>query len=729
MVTTIKRCVGLGLGIILLSVTTMAQEKRFTMEDVAPGGSSYPQFMIASLRQMQWNGDHYMYAKGTEMMEALPGKAEQVAFSLQTLNEALTAAGLEELKSLPLLTRLESEESLFAFTVKGHRLHYNYKENRIVNDIKLESQWQHFDYSEGSGYLAFTEKNNLYVVSSDNQVTAVTQEADGGIVCGQSVHQNEFGIKKGTYWSPKGNLLAFYRMDETMVSTYPLVKTDSRVAEYQPIHYPMAGMDSHHVTVGVYSLSTGKTVWLQTGLPKEKYLTNIAWSPDEKSIYIAELNRDQNHLSMVRYSAETGEREALLFEEKSDKYVEPSQPIRFIPGKEDQFIWQSDRDGFNHLYLYDTTGKLIRQLTSGRWVVQRMLGFDPKGEHLYITGTAPHPLSSSDEGSSMEVYGWQVNLKSGKRSCFTHRKGVHNLLVSPSGKYAIDQYSAPDVPNEIDIVRVKDGKETVSLLKADHPYHGYAMPEVVGGTLKAADEVTDLHYRLIKPVDMDPTKKYPVIIYVYGGPHSQQVTGNYLYGGRPWEFLMAQKGYVMFILDNRGTSNRGRDFEQVIHRQLGTHEMADQMKGVDFLKSLPYVDGDRIGVYGWSYGGFMSTNLTLTYPDIFKVCVAGGPVIDWKLYEIMYGERYMDRPQDNPEGYEANNISLKAGNLKGKMLLIHGANDPVVVWQHSLTLMKACVDARTYPDYFVYPGHLHNVLGRDRVHLHEKITRYFDENL
>jgi dipeptidyl-peptidase-4 len=481
--------------------------------------------------------------------------------------------------------------------------------------------------------------------------------------------------------------------------------------------------------VGVYNLTTGQTVWLKTGEPKEKYLTNIAWSPDDKSIYIAELNRDQNEMNLVRYSAVTGEREALLFTEKSDKYVEPQNPIVFVPNQPDQYIWQSDRDGYNHLYLYNTSGELIRQLTSGKWVVLRMLGFDSKGNNLYITGTAPHPASSVAEGTSLETYAWQVNVKNGNRTCFTTKKGVHSVVISPDGQYAIDQYTAPDVVREISIVRTTDGKEQTHLLTAKDPYADYAMPEIVQGTIKAADGTTDIHYRLLKPVGLDETKKYPTVIYVYGGPHSQQVTGGWQYGTRGWEIYMAQKGYVVYVLDNRGTSNRGRDFEQVIHSNLGRNETADQMEGVKFLKSLPYVDTNRIGVHGWSYGGFMTTTMILTHPDVFKVGVAGGPVIDWKLYEIMYGERYMDHPDDNPEGYNASNVNLKAGNLKGKLLIIHGTMDPVVVMQHSMSFLKACIDARTYPDFFAYPGHPHNVMGRDRIHLHEKITRYFDDNL
>ena len=249
------------------------------------------------------------------------------------------------------------------------------------------------------------------------------------------------------------------------------------------------------------------------------------------------------------------------------------------------------------------------------------------------------------------------------------------------------------------------------------------------GTIKAEDGVTDLYYRLIKPVDFDPAKKYPTVVYVYGGPHAQVVNNTWLGGARGWEIYMASKGYVMFSVDNRGSENRGLNFEQVTFRQLGVTEAKDQIKGVEFLKSLSFVDANRIGVHGWSFGGFMTTNLMLRYPDVFKVGVAGGPVIDWSYYEVMYGERYMDTPESNPEGYKESNMRLKAGNLKGHLLVIHGGVDPTCVPQHTYSFMKACVEAGKYPDLFIYPGHEHGVVGKDRVHLSNKMTQYFDEFL
>ena len=611
------------------------------------------------------------------------------------------------------------DKQIMVFRQSNYIIYYDFGQKKIINLFYLDSKAMNLDFCPENGYAAYTVGNNLFINNKGdddeiiNPVLTDDSADEQGIVYGQAVHRNEFGITKGTFWSPKGTYLAFYRMDQSMVSDYPLVDISQRVALLDNIKYPMAGMISHKVTIGVYNIATGKTVYLRAGDPTDRYFTNIAWSPDESKIYVIELNRDQNHSQLVRYDAGSGERETVLLEETHPKYVEPMYPILFVKGNDKQFIYQSQRNGFNHLYLYDTDGKLVKQLTSGNWLVQNILGFDKDGKNLFFMST---------EKSPMESHLYKVNLKSGKRTLITSQAGMHDVLVSASGAYAIDKYSSANIPRVIDIVDTNKGKVMQNLLTAKNPFEEYAMPIIETGTIKAADGVTDLYYRLIKPSDFDSNKKYPAIIYVYGGPHAQMIHNNFNWDARGWDIYMAQKGYIMFTLDNRGSENRGLDFENVTFRHLGVEEGKDQVKGAEFLKSLSYVDGDRIGVHGWSFGGHMTTSLLLRYPELFKVGVAGGPVIDWKYYEIMYGERYMDTPQANPEGYEECNLNNLAKNLKGHLLIIHDDNDHTCVLQHTLSFMKACIEARTYPDLFIYPGHDHNVKGRDRVHLHEKIT-------
>lgn len=645
----------------------MAQ-KQLTLEDLMPGGKNYWRYVPDNLKGLKWESDVCVWKANN--------KDEEYRLNPKT----------GKIDTLAIVTPTNSEK-------------------KYKGDNK--------DFCEVSKHIAYTRKNNLYVDGLQ-----VTDEPEG-VVCGQVVHRNEFGIMKGTYWNPLGNLLAFYRMDESMVTDYPMVDISKRTAELRNNKYPMAGMTSHKVTIGVYDVASKKTVYLKAGDPTDRYFTNITWSPNGKSIYLIELNRDQNHSKLCRYNPTTGELEATLIEEISPKYVEPQHPITFLPWDETKFIYQSQKDGFNHLYLYDVNGKQIKQLTSGTWLVQKILGFNEAKKDIIISSTEISPLQSNP---------FRVNVKSGKRTLIGNKDGVHNTMLSNSGKYLIDHYSSPTVARSISVIDIYTGKET-NLLTAKEPFAKCNMPEITVSTIKAADGVTDLYYRLIKPVDFDPNKKYPAIIYVYGGSHAQMIHNNRNYDTRGWDIYMAQKGYVMLTIDNRGSENRGMEFEQATFRQLGVEEMKDQLKGVDFLKNLPYVDSNRLGVHGWSFGGFMTTNLMTTYPDVFKVGVAGGPVIDWKYYEAMYGERYMDTPESNPEGYKESNLNLKAGNLKGHLLVIYGGDDPVCVPQHSLSFVRACIDAGTYPDLFTYPGQGHNMMGRDRVHLYEKITRYFDDYL
>ena len=588
------------------------------------------------------------------------------------------------------------------------------------------------------------EDHQLFVIDINGNKHQLTTDGCREIVYGSAVHRNEFGIEKGIFWSPDSSKLAFYRMDQSMVADYPQVDIFQREATHEPDKYPMAGETSHDVTIGIYDMHTGKTVYLQTpngpttvpdaspsGITTPAasaadyapvYFSNISWSPDGNTIYLFELNRDQNDCRLVSYNAVTGQRLQELYRETSDKYVEPQTPIQFLPWDDTKFIMQSQKDGFNHLYLFDVNGKELKQLTSGPWVVLDVLGFNKKRKSVIIASNEVHPLQRNT---------YSVDIKTGRRTLLDNGRGVHRAELSNSGQWFIDRCSEPTVPRCITVASTTPTASAACtvLLTAPDPWADYQQPRFECGSIKAADGKTDLYYRMVKPHNFDAQKKYPTVVYVYGGPHAHNVEASWHWASRSWETYMAQKGYIIFILDNRGSENRGRDFEQVTFRQLGQVEMQDQMKGVEFLKSLPYVDADRMGVHGWSFGGFMTITLMLNHPDVFKVGVAGGPVIDWKFYEVMYGERYMDTPQTNPEGYENTSLLNKAGNLKGKLQIITGYNDPTVVPQNCLSFLDACIKAGTQPDFFAYPGEAHNMRGHASVHLHERITQYFEDYL
>ena len=705
---------------LLLANIAIAQQKMLTMEDAMLNARTT--LAPENLKQLQFikGTSDYVYLKKTDGTESwvkgnFKSASETIFLTLQQFNEKLRAASLDTVKAL---TAVQFNADSWIVNLKGQKLSLNplTNEYKVLIDKNTASK-ENVERSE-DGYIAYVDKYNLFV-SKNNDAKQVTTDGSKDIVYASSVHRDEFGINKGTFWSNDGKQLAFYRMDQSMVTDYPIIDWTKYPAVNENIKYPMAGGKSHHVTVGVYNTSNNSTTWLKTGEPAEQYLTNIAWSPDNKYVFIAVVNRQQNHMWLNQYEAATGTFIKTLFEETDSKYVEPLDPVLFVKNNPGQFIWQSRRDGWNHLYLYKSDGTFIKQLTSGNWEVLEVKDFDAAGENLFYTATEESPVTKN-------LY--LLNLKKGTSKRITTGSFLHNASISADGNYIIDNSSGPANPKTIQLVEVKTGK-TKTLLQSANPLIAYSTGDLNIFTIKN-NEGTDIYCRMFKPVNFDNTKKYPVIVYWYGGPHAQMILQAWNGGaGDYWFQYMAERGYVVFTIDTRGSSNRGRAFEQSIFRQAGKMQMEDMLAGVSYLKSLPFTDTNNMGLFGWSYGGFMTTDFMLTHPGVFKAAVAGGPVMDWKYYEIMYGERYMDTPEENPEGYEATNLIKKAGKLKGKLLLIHGIQDPVVVQQHSVNFVKAAVDKGVQVDYMIYPGHEHNVIGKDRVHLYQKVTDYFMQHL
>ena len=706
-------------------LSAQTEGKLFTLEDLNFGGNNYHNLRPKNMF-LTWWGEELVRTDVEEcyLVDKKTGK-ERLLFTLDDINRWAKSDDDHYVRHLQSASFPYPGKPVVAVGNKKAFTLIDFKTHRIVWQDSLSGQTAN-DWNAKSRATAYVENDQLCIVDADGRKHQLSSDGNREIVYGQAVYRNEFGIEKGTFWSPDGQRLAFYRMDQTMVADYPQVDIDPREAAYEPDKYPMAGMKRHEVTVGVYDLKTGETVYLQTpptpnGLQSDTavYFTNIAWSPDSRKIYMFELNRDQNNCRLVQYDAATGKRDGSLWQLKSDKYVEPLNPIRFLPWDANLFIMQSQKDGYNHLYLFNIKGEEVRQLTRGPWVVMEVLGFDEKNRSIVIASNEKHPMQRNI---------FAVDVLTGKRKSLDNGLGYHYATLSPAGHYLYDKYSEPQMARAINVADAATGKGK-ELLRDVNPWSEYVVPTYETGTIKAADGTTDLYYRMVKPADFDPKKKYPAVVYVYGGPHAHNVEASWHYGSRSWETYMAQKGYILFILDNRGSEHRGLAFEQATFRQLGQIEMKDQMKGVELLRSLPYIDMSRLGVHGWSFGGFMTISLMLNYPDVFKVAVAGGPVIDWKWYEVMYGERYMDTPQQNPEGYEKSSLINKAANLKGRLQIITGYNDPTVVPQHCLSFIKECNLKGTQPDFYVYPGEGHNMRGHQSVHLHERITRYFDDYL
>ncbi len=716
--------------LFLLGTTCAYGQRNFTIDETVYGPGKFTPKTFYALQWLSSDDAISHLDEGYQKLILRESKENWGAQDLTTITELQQAINTTLpsekiiLKIFPPSYTWKSDQ-VFSFAIAGEKstytIDYDISSKKAILTATIPNTALNVEYSSDNTKVAYLIGNNIEIVNRHGQTTQVTKDTIDGIVNGSEfVHRQEFGIKKGMWWSPDNQKLLYYRKDETMVTKYPLPQWDTRIATIKDIRYPMAGMKSEEVTLIVYNTETRQYVTLQTGTPKEQYLTIVTWDPSSEYIYVGVLNRGQDHLKLNQYNAQTGAFVKTLFEERSTTWVEPQEPLIFLPNNNDQFLYQTDKDGYNQLYLYNTSGKLVKHLGYNDVIVTEFQGFDQKGRKAYYIGAT---------NKGLERHLFEVDLKSGKTEQLTIDSGMHHASVSPSGTFILDQYSNLSTPNKININNRK-GKRITPLLEAENPFIGKInLPHIEIREFTSADGKTPLNARITYPTNFDSTKKYPVMVYLYGGSHAQLITDGWLGGIGYFDLYMAQNGYVVFTLDNRGSDARGRDFTRITHRQLGEAEMADQLIGFDFIRSLPYVDADRMGIFGWSFGGFMATSLMTKHNDIFHTAVAGGPVIDWKYYEVMYGERYMDTPQENPDGYEKTSLLNKADQLKGNLLIIHGAQDPVVVQQHSMDFIEQCIKKGKQVDYFLYPTHEHNVKGKDRIHLYEKIARYFDIHL
>jgi len=721
---------------------SIAQGKMLTIEDVVL--KQRTTLAPERLMQLQW-------ITGTEVYSyvvKVNGK-EKIIQTNAINQQSDTLFGIEDFQTLfqtleidvilpqrlPFITWLNVNEFQFFYNNAYYSMNIKSKNAYIITKLPKDAEDIHFE--NNTKRSAFTTNNNVFVYEKDtwlkvaennaaqqisdgviNKDLMVTTDGNYALVNGKSVHRNEFGITKGLFWSNKGNKLAYYKMNESSVTDYELMKFDTKPGTFEKVKYPMAGGNSHLVKLFIKDFEKNRLYEVETKATPEQYLTNVSWSPQENLIYIAVVNRAQNEMRLNEYDGRSGTFIKTLFIEKDEKFVEPEHPMVFVKNDDSKFIWMSKRDGYNQLYLYAQNGKLIRQLTQNQYDVTELLGFDNNGKIAFY-------LAATNNGLDRQFF--SVDLETGKNKLITLTSGVHSVSVSESGNFFLDTYSNIATPRK-SILIDKNGAELNVMLNAVNPLNEFVKCEARIGAIAAADKKTILNYRIFYPANFDSSLKYPSLIYVYGGPHAQMITNSWLAGADMWLYHMAQQGYFVFTIDNRGSANRGKEFEQATFRNLGIMERLDQLEGISFLKANKYIDTTRMGIFGWSFGGFMTINM-MSKTKEFKVGVAGGPVIDWSLYEIMYTERYMDKPLENLVGYKESTLTNYVKDLQGKLLIIHGTDDDVVLWQHSLTYVKKCIEEGVQLDYFVYPDHKHNVIGKDRVHLMKKVTDYFKLHL
>lgn len=601
---------------------------------------------------------------------------------------------------------------------------FDAKTGEVIRRTHNDASEENTVLSPDASKIAFTRDNDIWMVDLDtNQETRFTTGGSDTLFNGvlDYVYMEELftrGDVQAYWWSPDSEKIAYLQFDESAIPEFPIV-------DYIPVHntaemqrYPLPGDPAPIVRVGVIDIETGETKWMNVDTTDDSYIARLYWVGDGNHLAIEKLNRAQDELSLLFADSETGDvRE--LFADTSQAWITPTYIKHYYKTK-DLFVWSSDRDGFLHLYLYKNDGTLVRQLTEGDWTVYALNGVDEKKGHIFFSGL---------KESILERHLYRTTEKGGSPKRITKRPGTHTITMSPDNEYYIDQFSSTTTPRVI-TVHEADGKTLFTLDEADvTELREYNLPQPEFFTI-TSDEGHDLYCSMLKPVDFDPSRKYPVIVYTYAYPNGQVVRniwGRMLY---LWHSMMTQRGYIVFSLDNRGSFGRGKAWEEAALKTMGQLELDDQVAGAKYLGSLPYVDGSRIGIWGWSGGGSMAAMAMLKAPGVFKAGAAVAPVTDWRYYDLIYTERYMKRPQDNEDGYYESSPANFASNLQGAFFLAHGTSDDNVHAQNAMVLASELINAGKDFDLMLYPRGRHGIGGNTaRAHLFTKMTRFFEENL
>lgn len=566
--------------------------------------------------------------------------------------------------------------------------------------------------------LAYRNLHDLYVMDiTSRRVTRLTHDGSSTLLNGELdwVYPEELDLGTAYWWSPDSQSIAYLQFDISRQMIHPHVDMLGLFAKPEPQRYPKAGTPNADVRLGVVPAKGGDTKWMDLGEMRDRLAARIYWMPDSKALGVFRLNRVQDHLHLLSADAATGASHVIL-EEKDPYWLNIKNDFAWL-AKRQQFLWASERDGYRHLYLYDRNGKMVSQLTRGEFEVTNLELVDEAGGRIFFESTEVSPL---------ERHLYSVSLSGGPRTRLTKEKGTHSTTISPTGEYWVDSFSSlTDAPRTV--LRDATGNVVATIREADRKaYDEFDVRPTELLSFKGADGAL-FHARLIKPVNFDPAKKYPAVVMIYGGPHAQTVRD--VWAGMSWEQVLAHRGFVIWQMDNRGSAGRGHLWEAKLHRRMGKQELEDQKEGVKHLISLGFVDSQRVGITGWSYGGYMTLYALLHAPEVFKAGISGAPVTDWRHYDTIYTERYMGLPSENASGYRASSPVFDAKNLKGKLMLIHNFGDDNVLYQHNMQMQVELQKAGKQYDLLVYPQKAHGVTGSLSRHMREAMIAFFERSL
>ncbi|MBN2669826.1 MAG: S9 family peptidase [Bacteroidales bacterium] len=711
----------------LISFSSYAQNAKpnYTLEDIWKTYSFYPR-AVYGIRSMN-DGENYTVLENNTIkkFKYKSGSLVNNVFSLSDIKTDLKfdveEYSFSQDESMVLLS--SDIEPIYRHSNKANYYLYNIKQ-KTLTELSRNGKQQLMQFSPDGKHLAFVRDNNLYVMSlSDLKEVAITNDGEKNAIINGApdwVYEEEFSFAQAYEWAPDGQSIAYLRFDESKVKEYTMPIYEGLYPEMYSFKYPKAGEDNSKVTVHVYHLFSKSVTDIEIESDYE-YIPRLVWTKSSEKLSIPVLNRLQNHLQILLANTQTGKTN-VLYEEKNDTYIEIYDVLTFTDdGK--NFIFCNEKTGYNHLYLYDINGQEVNAITQGNWEVVSFLGYNSKTKTVYYIST---------ENSPTQRMLYSVGIDGTKKKCLNEKAGVNNVEFSAGYKYFINTWSSAATPTEVDLYKgsgelirsLKDNNAMFDLLNK----YNWSPKEFV--SLKN-DNGDDLNAWIIKPANFDPNKKYPVFMTVYGGPGNQTVMDQWEYTAL-WHNYLAQKGYIIFSVDNRGTDGRGYQFRRATYGKMGALEAEDQAAGAHYLQSLPYVDGQRIGIQGWSYGGYMSTLCLEKYPEIFKMAIAVAPVTNWRYYDSVYSERYLGLPDQNPQAYDANSPTNPelVKKMKGRYLLIHGSADDNVHLQNTMELSKLLIEADIDFQEMIYPNKNHGIYGGNtRLHLFRKMSQFIVNNL